>query len=283
MARRAGHMPRSKMMVERMFASAGRMPGMFAFAAERAQGRYLRAPDGHGGGNGAPGGEGGTAPADAMLGDDGFAAPSEPTALGDVADAAPGVTDAADAPDAEVGADGDNADSDGDGDQFVPDSYDLAAPDGLTLDADAVAMATPVFRELGLSNDDANKLMPVAARWAQKIQDDTNRAILGQVQADRKAWLDAAQADPETGGNNWAGTLAHAARALDQLGFAKGSPFRILLNDSGLGNHPEMIRAFAKVGQAIGEDSNFIRGTAAIRTKGDAAETLYPDDQPKGA
>ncbi len=164
----------------------------------------------------------------------------------------------------------------------IPDSYQLTAPEGLTLDAQAIEAATPMFRELGLSNDAANKLMPVAAQFAQGITEKINQQIISQVQTERKAWLDSARADPEIGGAHWNRTIATAASALDSLGLARGSPFRVLLDESGLGNHPEMIRAFAKVGQAIGEDNDFTRGSRAPITRKGAAETLYPDDAPKG-
>lgn len=162
----------------------------------------------------------------------------------------------------------------------VPETYELAAPEGMTLDPESVALATPVFKELKLNNEQANKLIPVAAAFAQRIQDQANSQILAQVQADRKAWLDTAQADPEMGGAKFPETIATAAKALDGLGFPKGHAFRNLLDESGLGNHPEMIRAWAKVGKAIGEDG-FERGNAAHQPKLDKAQVLYPNDQPK--
>lgn len=164
----------------------------------------------------------------------------------------------------------------------APDSYDLQAPEGFALDPQAIAAATPVFRELGLSNEQANKLMPVAAQFAAGLTDKLNAQILGQVRSERKAWLDAAMADREIGGAQWKQTLAKGAYALESLGFPKGSAFRVLLDESGLGNHPEMIRAWAKVGRAIGEDSDFVRGGAATASRRDTAETLYPDDGPRG-
>lgn len=161
----------------------------------------------------------------------------------------------------------------------VPDSYQLTAPEGLTLDPVAIELATPVFRELGLSNEQANKLMPVAGQFAQDLIERHQRQMLGQVQADRKAWLDSARADPEIGGQHWSKTIGTAAKALDALGFVKGSPFRVLLDESGLGNHPEMIRAFQRVGQAIGEDG-FERSSGIHHSRRDRAETLYPQDIP---
>lgn len=168
-----------------------------------------------------------------------------------------------------------------DADAGIPDQYQLTAPEGLTLDPVAIELATPVFRDLGLSNDQANKLMPVAGQFAQGLLDRHQRQVLGQVQAERKAWLDSARNDPEIGGPHWSTTIGTAAKALDALGFGKGSAFRTLLDESGLGNHPEMIRAFQRVGKAIGEDG-FERSSGIHHSKRDRAETLYPEDTPKG-
>ena len=173
-------------------------------------------------------------------------------------------------------------DFDAEGGHEVPERYELDVPEGFAIDPQALAVATPVFRELGLSNEQASKLMPVAAQFAQGLSDKLNAQILSQVSADRKAWLDSAMADREIGGAHWKETLAKGAFALDNLGFPKGSPFRVLLDESGLGNHPEMIRAWAKVGRAIGEDGDFVRGAGNPHSRRDTAETLYPNESPKG-
>lgn len=198
------------------------------------------------------------------------------------ADAATTDTTTADAAtDADKSADAADADK-GDADQTaeIPEAYDLKL-EGVELDPAMVETATPVFKELGLSNDQANKLMPVAQDFAKKIGDAHNQQILAAVTAERKAWLDTAKADPEIGGQNFDGNLVTAAKALDALGMGKGSSFRALLDDSGLGNHPEMIRAFVKVGKAIGEDSDFTRGGGQPAQQ-NVARILYPNDPPKG-
>lgn len=173
------------------------------------------------------------------------------------------------------------ADPAGDPAPVVPETYELAAPEGFEkLDPEAVAAATPVFKELGLSNEQANKLMPVAGEFAKKIIAERDQQFLGQILDQRKAWLETARADAEIGGNNWEGTMRDAARFLDQMGAVKGSALRVALDDSGFGNHPELIRVLAKGGKAIGEDTDFVRGdaAAAVKPKSDA-ELFYP--QPK--
>jgi hypothetical protein len=162
----------------------------------------------------------------------------------------------------------------------VPETYELTPPEGFEkLDPEAVAAATPVFKELNLTNEQANKLMPVAGEFAKKIIAERDQQLLGEVAATRKNWLEEAKADPEVGGANWDTSLEAAAKALDTLGFPKGSPLRNYLNESGAGNHVEMIRLMAKVGKAIGEDTDFVRGNQNSAVKKTDEELFYG---PKG-
>lgn len=162
-----------------------------------------------------------------------------------------------------------------------PEAYELTAPEGFDkLDPEAVAVATPVFKELGLSNEQAQKLMPVAGEFAKRIVADRDQQIIGTIAEQRKSWLEEAKADKEIGGQNWDASLGLAAKALDQLGFPKGSPLRNILDESGLGNQPEMIRAFARVGKAIGEDTDLARGSQNASVKPTDEELFY--GAPKG-
>lgn len=167
----------------------------------------------------------------------------------------------------------------------LPEKYELTAPEGLTLDDETMAEADPVFRELGLSNDAAQKLIPVAAKFGERIaaqaSQAANQAILSEVVAQRKAWATEAQTDAEIGGANWTQTTELSAKALDALGYPKGSAFRSFLTDSGLGNHPEMIRAFSRIGKMVGEDNEFVVGNPAHQQKLPREAILYPNDVPK--
>lgn len=163
----------------------------------------------------------------------------------------------------------------------VPEQYELKAPEGFEIDEASLEAATPVFKELGLSNEQADKLMPVAADFAKRLVEQRDQQFLGQILEQRKTWLNDAKADKEIGGANWDATMQASARALDQLGFPKGSPLRAALDESGFGNHPEMIRLMAKVGKAIGEDSDFVRSDANTSVKKSPEEILYPNDIPQ--
>ena len=212
------------------------------------------------------------------------AAPVETSALGGAGDtAAAGEADKA----AAEAATKDGADKGEGGDTKeveaakadVPEAYDLAAPEGFTIDAKDVELATPVLKEIGLSNEAANKLVPVMAQVVQNRFDALQAQQLQQVADWRKERFEEARNDPEIGGAKWDESIALAAKALDQFGAPKGSPFRNALDESGWGNHVEMVRMFTKIGRAIGEDT-FTRADAGAPVK-DTATVLYPNDTPK--
>ncbi|WP_179504353.1 MULTISPECIES: hypothetical protein [unclassified Sphingomonas] len=158
----------------------------------------------------------------------------------------------------------------------VPEKYELAL-EGLTLDAGLVEAADPVLRELGLTNEQANTLLPIAQQIQQRTTDALVQQLTDAGAAQKKQWLDAFVADPEIGGANREQTEHLAARGLDALGFAAGHPFRTALTESGFGNHPDMIRAFRAIGEMVGEDGTFARAGAGSDSR-PVWERLYPND-----
>lgn len=164
---------------------------------------------------------------------------------------------------------------------LVPEAYDLTAPEGMTIDPALLEEATPIFKEIGLSNEAANKVLPLAQSLMTKTHEAAVQSMIDAGAQQRKAWLDEAKADPEIGGGKWDATLHSAAKALDALGYPEGSPFRAALTETGFGNHPEMIRAMAKVGAMVGEDGDFVRADAAVQVKRSREEILYPNDARK--
>lgn len=246
---------------------------------ERRYGRLMRGPDGdgHDGGD-APAGD---PPADAPA-DDGASVSLTGGATGDDGD-----KPADDAKPADDGADkpaDDKPADDGADDEGVPESYTIAPdalPDGAEIDSKLLEEAAPTFKELGLSNKAANKLAPLALKVAERIG-ERQTAEFAEI---RKGWANETLADPELGGKNWKATEANVARALDHFvgPNSKDEPnqFREMLNETGLGSHPVMVRAFNDIGKAMSEDMNFARGDRGAPIKVPRENLLYPDDAPK--
>lgn len=185
---------------------------------------------------------------------------------------------------AEADADKDGGEADVDKPAGAPEKYELKlpedAPEGMKFDAEAFAAIEPTLKALNLPNEAAQQLVDAYAKEVlpalQKRTDDA----LAQTAADRrKEWDDAFTADPDIGGAKKAETITFAAKAFDFYGLKKGEGLRLLLDESGLGNHPDMIRFVARVGKDIGEDGFERGGPAAVPLT--ATEKFYGKDYGK--
>ena len=164
----------------------------------------------------------------------------------------------------------------GPGDEVPADGkYDLKMPDGVELDAELAEALGPEFKDLGLTNAQAQKLVDKYIELQQARGGKQAEAWAGTVQK----WADDAKADKEIGGAKWDNTVAASQRAVKTLGTPE---LREYLNASGGGNHPELIRFMAKVGAMISEDTPASGGAEGKGKPADAAYTLFPSDAPKG-
>lgn len=143
----------------------------------------------------------------------------------------------------------------------APEKYEFSAPEGQELDANALAVFEPIAKELGLSQEQAQKLVDIYPQ----IQQQQAEAWSKQV-AD---WGEQVKADKEIGGDKFNASVGAAQRALDQFG---NTELREYLNASGLGNHPALVRFCAKVGKAMAEDTFVVPNQGGQRS---AADILY--------
>ena len=158
--------------------------------------------------------------------------------------------------------------------------YDIKVPEGMAVDTDAVKMVEPLARELGLSGEGMNKLVGV---YAEQVLPHVTERVIDGIQKDIVAthaqWAtDAAEmvkTDPSFAGKSMSDVQQVAAKALDRLATPE---FRTFLAETGLGNHPEMVKAFYNAGSAISEDTTFERGGAAPATKS-RTDKYYPPAQ----
>ncbi|MFY3334675.1 protease [Achromobacter xylosoxidans] len=188
-----------------------------------------------------------------------------------------GATQAGDKPAVEAKPDGEQSKGEGvkpktdDKQAGAPEQYeDFAAPEGVQLDAELVGDLKTVAKELNLSQKDAQRVADLGPKLVQKLQGKQAEAF-AQI---RQTWADQAKADKEYGGEAFAENLGAAKKALDSFGTPE---LRTLLNESGIGNHPELIRFMVRAGKAISSDT-FVagekRGASASK---DPAKTLYPN------
>jgi hypothetical protein len=150
-------------------------------------------------------------------------------------------------------------------DEKIAEEYVFEAPEGKSFDPELIAKFGELAGELGLSNAGANKLVNDMSLLLEKKQQQA-------VQQVQNAWIERAKADAEFGGEALKENLGYAKRALDTFGTPELTAF---LNQTGAGNHPEIIRTFVKVGRMLGEDG-VVKGNVSASSRS-ITDILYPN------
>lgn len=155
--------------------------------------------------------------------------------------------------------------------QGAPERYEFKPPaEGGEFDAQVLSKYAEVAKELNLPQEAAQKMLDRLAPAMQARQAQI-------VEETRNAWVTSSKSDKEFGGDQLLPNLAIAKKALDSFGTPE---LRKLLDDSGLGNHPEVIRMMYRAGKAISED-RFVGGSqgaqkgSGFRSMDDLANALY--------
>ena len=153
--------------------------------------------------------------------------------------------------------------------QGAPEKYEFATPEGMQFDDAVVGAFSEVAKDLNLSQEAAQKILDKVGPVMAAQQNEA-------LQAASTEWAEASKTDKEFGGDKLNENLAVAKKAMDQF----ASPeLRALLNESALGNNPEVIRMFYRVGKAISEDG-FVVGGNAKNSEQTTAQRLYPNMNP---
>jgi hypothetical protein len=168
----------------------------------------------------------------------------------------------------DTGTTGDD-DTNDDSSQAAPvDGYaDFNTLEGVELDSALLEKATPVFKDLGLTQEQAQKLVDFQAENVQA-------GATAQVEAFNQmvdGWATESKNDSEFGGDKFEESVAIAQAAVNKFGTPA---FKELMETHGVGNHPEVIRFMVKVGSLTMEDSPGSVGSQSQETP-DHATILY--------
>jgi len=151
----------------------------------------------------------------------------------------------------------------------VPEAYaDFTMPEGVELDQSALDAYSPVFKELGLTQEQAQKLVDLRAG---EIQAGSDRQVEAFNQL-KQEWVDQVKSDKEIGGDNFEENVGLARAALDKLGTPE---LKELLSDHGVGSHVEIVRFMSRVGRLTQEDSPG-NNQNAVTPEHSQLDRLYP-------
>lgn len=150
----------------------------------------------------------------------------------------------------------------------APETYEFAVPEGFeSLDEKLIEQFSPIAKKLNLTQEQAQELVNLYAGSIKTQQDTYVEQMAG--------WADQVKKDPEIGGAKFQESIVAAQKVITKYG---SNEFKDFLNKSGLGNHPELIKMFAKVGKDFSEDS-FVPPAGAEKKEKTAAEMLYPNQK----
>ncbi len=171
----------------------------------------------------------------------------------------------------------------------APEAYtDFTAPEGYTLDKATIEAAAPIFKELGLSQEQGQKLVDFHTQ--QMIA--AAKAPAATYEATRNDWQAKVRADPELAkavNGDKTGLEAvklDIGRALNAMGDpALAGEFKAAMDLTGAGDHPAFVKTLWKLASFITEGKHVsgsgpsVHGQQAPGTTGRPApaNALYPN------
>lgn len=141
----------------------------------------------------------------------------------------------------------------------------LKLPEGFDANDPLLTNFTAIAKESGLKPEVAQKVADLYVQQKQTEVKQQQERWTNQAQE----WITGAKVDKEYGGEKFNANLDVARKALTRFGSVQ---LGTLLDTTALGNHPEVIRFFYRVGQSLAEDS--VAGSAGPG----AAEAMNPQD-----
>lgn len=153
----------------------------------------------------------------------------------------------------------------------APEKYEAFTLAEGALDASETAAVEKAARELDLTQQGAQRLAEMRAADKAAAATQASEAL----KAARSGWVEQAMADTDIGGDKMQASLAVAKKALTQ--FDPEGKLAPLLESTGFGDHPDVIRFMHRIGLAISED-RFVpaNGAASAATKS-LAQRMFPN------
>lgn len=125
-----------------------------------------------------------------------------------------------------------------------PEPFELTAPDGYPINDAGLKGLNDLCKTAKLTKEQGEAVMQYMAGNYSTWQE--------QQQAQGKAWIEEFKADKDFGGDKFDSSVAEAQKALAT--FDESGDVRAMLAETGYGNNPAVLRIFARVGRALGED-----------------------------
>lgn len=153
----------------------------------------------------------------------------------------------------------------------APESYEaFKLPEGVQMDEAGIKSFTEFAKSMDLTQE-------AAQTFIEKLGPAMQARQMAVIETTRAGWLETLKTDKELGGDKFDESLTLADRGLKAVG---SEALNKLLTESGLNKHPEIVRAFVKVGKEVSEDGKFVSGGAASAKTLTTAQRMFPNMNP---
>ena len=132
------------------------------------------------------------------------------------------------------------------------DGYELSLEEDSLINQDQLDEFSSLAKENGLTEEQAKALLNHQTNTLKNYQETQEK----EAQRQSAQWVEDIKKDTELGGSVFKESIENAHRAFQRFG---SNEFKAHLDKSGLGNHPEVIRTFSRIGKAMANDK-FING-----------------------
>lgn len=155
-----------------------------------------------------------------------------------------------------------------------PEKYTLKAPENSPLSQAHLDEISAFAKEKRLSNEAAQMLVERESKAVASFK----QAQQTEFETKKTEWFEASKSDKEFGGDKFKENAELAHRVIER--YASPS-LKEHLKETGLGNHPELVRFVVNLGKEMSEDKLLIPGAQdKAPEKKSAAERLYGKTTP---
>lgn len=175
-----------------------------------------------------------------------------------------------------TGAEGEGGNAggnEGEGNDAVPETYEFTMPEGMEMDQELADAAGPIFKELGLTQEQANKLTEMYAGRLQAQQKAATDAFNNQLEG----WANELKADKDFGGEKFNENSDIAFKAMEKFAGDDFDELKGIMDSTGIGNFPPLVRMFYRIGLAIKDDGGGDEGVAPTGQRS-PEQLLYAED-----
>jgi hypothetical protein len=159
----------------------------------------------------------------------------------------------------------------------APEKYsDFKLPDGVELSPEVVTEVSALFKEMNLSQTQAQKLVDFHSKTLEATAAAVSKTSIDAWLAQKATWRSEIKADPEIGGK-----LGEVKASIGKMYDTLGNPtlvkeFKAAMDLTGAGDNPAFIKLFNKLAERLGEGTP-VTGDTPKPKPGSPAQALYPN------